>query len=652
VTGAFGQTRTQHDLNRDLPRADITDFSATSSYKPPTSFGYRGWLLLFTPDWPGGVPTNLAEALEPGRAYIANPFTFPAVYHEVPSETKFVTRQMIFAPGDTAMVVSPQGWCQEGYYDLSGTFWLGEGGRQWMTSNAVQTAVRGDVTHVIGEHTIKAGAEYLLADLEYHVEEKARVFGSRHGCDLRDYGGKYSDARPNVLGIFLQDKFESHGMIMNFGVRAERFDGGGPVFMPDMMFDDRFFSVAQGKFWFDSLLVTHGWDVADPAWGGLPGSPGEAWTKFVANGVPEKYPMPWEVSAVLPQRDARGYWEITPRFGISHPVSERTKFFFNYGIFYSMAKPAQMYTYGAHNGQVGAAGRIEQMYNADLRPARTTSYEVGFEHVFPFAFVFKTTGYAKANVDQVTVIGVEGTGDGYQMYRNANYQDIRGLEMKLSRSSRFVNAWATYQRIATRSGQTGLSVLSKNIVASTFYTPLVVTNAPADNVAVSVRVGTPTEWGLVSGGWGVNVIGRYSENTGEVIYNPNAQPRRELPPEWIMRGRDYWGADAKLTKEVAIGRQRRVSIYLDITNLFNRKYLNGTYLNGNDYLQYVVDRRSEGEKSLRVGDPSTWDALTKPYRIKKADGTYSAWKAPISPRTDWLMCLSPRAYRAGIRFDL
>jgi hypothetical protein len=119
-----------------------------------------------------------------------------------------------------------------------------------------------------------------------------------------------------------------------------------------------------------------------------------------------------------------------------------------------------------------------------------------------------------------------------------------------------------------------------------------------------------------------------------------------------MRGRNYWSADGKITKDIALGGQRRLSLYLDITNLFERKYLNGTYSNGNDYLQYVVDRRSQGESSLRVGDPSTWDALTQPYRIKKADGTYTAWKAPISPRTDWLLFLYPRAYRAGVRFDL
>jgi outer membrane receptor protein involved in Fe transport len=549
--------------------------------------------------------------------------------------------------------VSPQGWSQDGFFDLSGTFWLGEGGQQWMTSKSVQTAMRGDVTHVIGDHTIKAGAEYLLGDLEYHAEEDTRLLGTRFSCNYRDYGGDYPAAQPNILGVFLQDKFESEGMILNYGVRAERFDGGGPYYMPDQLYDSRLFGAAQGKHWFDSLCVARGWDVTDPAWGALPGSQGEAWTKFVANGVPEKFPMPGEVMAALPYRDANAYWRVAPRFGISHPVSARTKFFFNYGIFYSMAKPAQMYGAGGHDSRLGAAGRLEQLYNPELRPAKTTSYEVGFEHVLPFSFVFKGTGYAKYNVDQVTGLQViTATGDGYRIYRNANYQDIRGLEMKVSRAGRFVSTWATYQRIATRSGQTGLERLNQNPSMNLFYTPLVTTNAPADNVAVSVRVGTPTEWGLVSGGWGVNVIGHYGENTSEVVYNPNSQPRRELPPEWIMRGRDYWGADAKLTKDIAIGGHRRVSVYLDITNLFNRKYLNGTYLNGNDYLQYVVDRRSQGEKSLRVGDPSTWDALTQPYRIKKADGTYTSWKAPISPRTDWVMFLYPRAYRAGIRFDL
>jgi outer membrane receptor protein involved in Fe transport len=373
----------------------------------------------------------------------------------------------------------------------------------------------------------------------------------------------------------------------------------------------------------------------------------------VKNGVPEKFPSPGDVVAALPQRDANAYWRIAPRFGISHPVSARTKFFFNYGIFYSMAKPSQMFGTGPHDGRVGAIGRFEQLYNPELRPAKTTSYEVGFEHAFPYRVIFKTTGYAKYNVDQVTGLAVHaGATDAYRIYRNSNYQDIRGLEMKLSRGGRFLSAWATYQIIATRSGQAGLIDLYANPSQNIFYTPLVTTNAPASNVAASVRVGTPTEWGLVSGGWGASVVYRFSESTGEVIYNPNAQPRRELPPEWIMRGRNYWGADAKLTKDIAIGRQRRVSIYLDISNLFDRKYLNGTYTNGNDYLQYVVDRRSQGETDLRVGDPSTWDALTQPYRIKKADGTYTAWKAPISPRTEWLLFLYPRSYRAGIRFDL
>ncbi|HOS65822.1 MAG TPA: carboxypeptidase regulatory-like domain-containing protein [Candidatus Latescibacteria bacterium] len=660
ATAAFGQTHTEYELVRDWPRADISDFSTTGTYKPSSTFSYRAWLQMFALSWSdvngdgrGDLPNDLNDALTPGRAFLEYPYGFPSAYKSVPSQTVYVNRQFVFAPGDTARVVSPQGWVQEGYYDLSGTFWLGEGGQQYMTSHAVQTAARADITHAMGSHTLKTGAEYLLADLEYHAEEASRIIGSRSNSNYRDYGGKFPASQPSILGIFLQDKFESQGMVMNFGLRAERFDGGAPVFMPDMIYDTRLFSPNNGKYWFDSLCVANGWNVNDPAWGALPGSIGEAWSKFEKNGILDKFPMPYDVVAALPQRPAKAHWRLAPRFGISHPVSVRTKFFFNYGIFYSMAKPAQMYGLGEHDGRTGALGRFEQLYYPELRPAKTTMYEVGFEQVLPFSFVFKTTGYAKYNVDQVTGVQIHaGATDSYRTYRNANYQDIRGLEMKLARNGRFVSGWATYQIIATRSGQTGLTDLYQNPTMNVYYTPLVTTNSPANNIAASVRVGTPVEWGLLTGGWGASIIGRYNENTGEVIYNPNNQPRRELPPEWIMRGRDYWGADLKFTKDVAIGRQRRASVYLDVTNFLNRKYLNGTYMNGNDYLAYVVERRAQGEKDLRVGDPSTWDALTQPYRIRKADGTYTQWKAPISPRTDWIMFLYPRAYRAGIRFDL
>ena len=660
ITAAFGQTHTSYNLRKDAPRADATDFSPTSSYKPPSTFGYRAWLLMLSSDWSdvdgngtSDPPTSLADALTPGRVYLANPFGLPAAYHEVPANPVFVTRQIVFAPGDTARVVSPQGWLQDGTYDLSGTFWLGGGGQWWMNSRSVQTSARADLTRVMGAHTVKTGVEYIGGDLEFHSEEDSRLFGGRHLCNYRDYGGERPAVRPVILGLFAQDKFESEGMVMNFGLRAERFDGGAPYYMPDMMFDSRLFGPNNGKYWFDSLCVASGWDVTNPAWGPLPGTPVEAWMKYVANGVPDKFPMPSDVMAALPQRDAKVHWRLAPRFGISHPVSENTKFFFNYGIFCSMAKPAQMYGVGTHMRRVGSTGRFEHMFNPELRPARTAAYEVGFEHAFPQNFLFRATGYAKHNVDQVTGLQViTGTGDGYRTYRNANYEDIRGLEMKLTRTGRFVSAWATYEIIATRTGQTGLDRLHQNIAMVTYYTPLVSTNSPAGSVTASVRVGTPLEWGLIRGGWGATILQSYSESTGEILYNPNGVPRRELPPEYVLRGRDYWGTSAKFTKDALVGRNRRVSVYLDITNLFNRKYLNGTYMNSGDYVAYIVERRAQGEPDLRVGDPSTWHVLTEPYRIRKADGTYTAWKPPISPRTEWLAFLYPRAYRAGIRFDL
>ena len=135
----------------------------------------------------------------------------------------------------------------------------------------------------------------------------------------------------------------------------------------------------------------------------------------------------------------------------------------------------------------------------------------------------------------------------------------------------------------------------------------------------------------------------------EVIYRPDPTiPIRELPQENYMRTVDYWYTNLKLDKTVSLGGGRVFSAFMDVTNLLNTRYLSsGGMTNYNSYLEYVYMRRQAGEKNLRVFDPSTFDVLTRPY--KDAGGN---WKAPLSPRTEWLLFPNARVVRFGVRFDV
>ena len=272
-------------------------------------------------------------------------------------------------------------------------------------------------------------------------------------------------------------------------------------------------------------------------------------------------------------------------------------------------------------------------------------YEVGIEHVMPFRIVGTVRGYAKYNVDQVSNLQVT-VGDGYSTYRNANYEEVRGLEIKIARTSgRFINGWVTLDEFTTRTGEVGiLQFNTANIAQASYYTAFARSNEPLTNLKGFLRIGTPRDWGTLAGGWGLSILQTYREGS-EVIYRPDPTiPIRELPPENFMKTIDYWFTNLKIDKTFSMGRTMSFSAYADVTNLFNTKALSGA---GGDYIAYVFQRRQNGETGLRVNDPSTFDALTHPY--KDAGGN---WKAPLNPRTEWLSFRNKRVVRLGLRFDM
>ncbi|HOF61790.1 MAG TPA: hypothetical protein PK251_06125, partial [Candidatus Latescibacteria bacterium] len=651
MTLSLARSSSQTDMTRDLPRVNVNasydPANLASGYKPPSSFGYRGWLGMFYL-WSdtGGtaaadLPSSLQDALTPGRLILNDPFSTPNYSTAVLGQGRYVTRTFFVDTPTPAVVVSPQGYIQDGYADLSGTYYLGTGAEAVLNATADQTIVKGDITHAWRAHTFKTGFEFITSELGFHAERALGLSVPGRNQNHVDYGGKYPTPHPSIFGAFAQDKYESQGLIANAGVRIERFDANYPVYVQNIFTDIALIPYG-AKAYYDSIAIARGWNVS--RWGGVP-------TYYPLRDTLRKYglgdpPEPWDIYEALPHGPNKVFWRIEPRFGVSHPVSDRTKFFFNYGLFYSMQKPAVMFSFQTDE-RLGQVGKIQEIRYPNLRPARTTMYEVGIEHVLPHQIVWTTRGYAKYNVDQVSMLYCT-VYQGNRMFRNANYEEVRGLEIKVARNSgRFLNGWFTYETYSTRAGEVGLYSINPNMAQSSYFTAYARSNEPLANIRGFVRLGTPRDWGSWKGGWGIGVMETYREGS-EVIYRPDPTiPLRELPAENYMKTVDYWYTNLKLDKTIDLQGGRTLSAYMDVTNLLNTKYMSsGGMASYNDYLNYVFNRRQAGEKNLRVYDPSTEEALTRPY--KDAGGN---WKAPISPRTEWLLYPTTRVVRFGLRFD-
>ena len=678
LTATYGRSTSEWDLKREDPMADMRPetWGPDAKHGPTSNWDYAGLIgssNLF--NWAPGdssYPYSYEYAIDPDNSWPRSPFLHPNAYNTVPEQTKFVYREFTWAnrsweppprdrendpnPDTTFVVevVSPQGWFGNSFPDLAGRFSIGAGGSYTQSSEGVSSVVRSDLTHVRGAHTLKAGAELIWRDIQYLNEHSGSggFLSSGNNSEMRDYGGDFPASEPKILGIYAQDKYESDGMIANLGVRLERFDAGQISWFYDDMFNGQIFGKTNSIPILQQLVIDAGLDTSVADNMKLYNNPATFWFQLneVLGGTA---PLPHDVVNAWPGEDNKAHWRLAPRLGISHPVSLRTKFFFNYGIFYSMHKPIYLYGYRIHDGRPGGtSGRINQLYNPNLRPAATTMYEVGIEHVLPYGAVFKVGGYAKYNDNQVTVITISGSAgiSGYQIYRNANWEDIRGLELQLARTSgRFVNGMITYEMSNRRTGEVGFTTINEepSLFAAT-ATPFVRAQPAGGSLRAFIRVGTPHDWGTLRGGWSVGTVYSWSKG-GEVQYNPNLLPQRELPAENYIPATDTWNVDMKFTKQLPLPGGRFASLYLDVTNVFNQKWL-GTVSDQSAYLEYVFNLRSRGE-DVAYGDESTLHILDQPYKFDESDPD-ELWKAPISPETDWISFLNPRFYRFGVRLDL
>lgn len=138
-----------------------------------------------------------------------------------------------------------------------------------------------------------------------------------------------------------------------------------------------------------------------------------------------------------------GRWkaQLSPRLGISHPVTESDMLFFSYGHF--SQRPKYAYVYAKLNGS--GQGSYQLFGNPNLDPTTTVAYELGVKHKFNANSVLQVTAFYKDMFNYVTAFRVTSQHPrygsiSYTQYWNIDYARSRGLE--LSWRHRFERWWS------------------------------------------------------------------------------------------------------------------------------------------------------------------------------------------------------------------
>jgi outer membrane receptor protein involved in Fe transport len=263
----------------------------------------------------------------------------------------------------------------DGFYDSGDA-------EEWFDYYSDNVRLRGALTSRLGSrHEVKGGIEGEYTEMQVIHITSPWVGESGLGRN-HDFYRVY----PNSGALFLQDKITFEGMIANLGLRYD--------------------------YWFPGEYVERA--IADPD---VPTLSEEARARFLD-----------ETTEIFGRR-FKGH--LSPRLGVSHPVTDNDMLYFYYGHF--SQRPKYWYVYAKLNTQSEATYQL--FGNPNLNPTTTVAYELGLNHRFNDDLALELKAYYKDMFDYPTAQSFSGegrySGIRYQMYINMDFARSRGIEAKL-----------------------------------------------------------------------------------------------------------------------------------------------------------------------------------------------------------------------------
>jgi len=445
----------------------------------------------------------------------------------------------------------------------------------YLKRKSAYVGFKGDITSQLNaSNTAKFGFDFQRHTLRYFEQLNATQGYStervnRYGYDSlgneSDNEGVFNETKhPINLGIYVQDRFDWRGLIVNAGLRFDYFD----------------YKAQKLK------------DLSDP---------------FGGDGILDEADL----------EDSEKFTRVSPRLGISFPVSDRTQMHINFGKFFQRPDLNRLYVgYDFFETRV-SAGSYYPIGSPNLKPEKITQYEFGINHQLGDNTAFEVVAYYKDVTDLTQIFHQSAVPTAYDYYANTDYGTVKGFDFNLTmRRTRNVSLQMKYSlSYATGTGSyanTQFNIAWKNAQGAPKQTfPLDYDQRHSLIGIVDVRTGKgegpkigdyfPLE------NFGLNTVIQLASGlpyTPTKIYDgvsPNASVQ-QIPTGSINSANLPWTfvIDMKMERTFKVGNYNLVP-YLWIKNLLDRDNVLGVYegtgeANTSGYLE-----TAEGQ--IRASDP-------------------------------------------------
>ncbi|MBI2428102.1 MAG: TonB-dependent receptor, partial [Ignavibacteriales bacterium] len=262
----------------------------------------------------------------------------------------------------------------DGFYDVGGPF-------SWRDHYIDEYTVKFDFTnHFTEKNKFKTGVEMKFQNLQ--MVDISQPWIKPLGLNNDIY-----QVSPASGAFYAQDNITISGMVLNFGMR---FD-----------------------YWFPGKFVD---DAIEN-----PNAP------IASEDIRQQYR---DNTSLLFGRRWKG--RLSPRLGISHPVSDNQTLFFSYGHFSKLPRPTYVYSKLTESS---ARSSSQIIGNPNLNPETTVAYELGIRNQITEDDVLTITAYYKDIFDYITARSVRATSarfsrGSYTTYVNSDYARTRGFELE------------------------------------------------------------------------------------------------------------------------------------------------------------------------------------------------------------------------------
>ncbi|MGQ9561119.1 MAG: TonB-dependent receptor [Candidatus Oleimicrobiaceae bacterium] len=445
-------------------------------------------------------------------------------------------------------------------FGTEGDFWGGDD-RDWYREHTTTYNLKWDVTsQVHRNHQVKAGVDFKQHQMFRHYIRDPWPGAFRHRLE-------YYRRDPWEAAVYVQDKMEYDFLIVNVGLRLD-------------------YARANDTYWPD------------------PGDIQETVSRVDEEGKIVKE-FRFKQRAPVPDR-----YQVSPRIGIAHPVTDRLVFHFAYGHFFQ--NPDYYHLFRNDRSLLNLEESDVIIGNPGLRPQRTVAFEVGGKYQIAPDLALDFTGFYKDIRDLTTTKFFARQPYNYTIYINEDYGSVKGFDLTLVKRHRnYLSGTVNYTySVAKGSGSDPLAGYYYREEEAhlrpkrEFYLDFDRTH----DFSANVDLRFPSGWGpQVLGmrpcaGLGINLLVQMASG---LPYTPSAQgvvsleTNSERKP-WVS------SVDVRVDKAVSLG-SLEVVCYAKVSNLFD-------HLNVRDVWSETGEPWNAGPYNYRTKDRQANPANVGPRR--------------------------------------